>query len=56
MLEDGIEVHIPSFSSVVNIADISGATRSGRVFIAATPKRTEYVVVGKPTQEKTLVM
>lgn len=49
MLEDGKEVPIPSFSSVVNIANVSGGTRSGRVFAAAGPKRIEDVVVGKPT-------
>ncbi|XP_050919124.1 uncharacterized protein LOC127136630 [Lathyrus oleraceus] len=56
MLEDGKEVFIPSFSSVVNITDVSGVTRSGRVFAAATPKRTNDVVIEKPTQEKTPVM
>jgi hypothetical protein len=35
-LEDGKEVPLPS-SSVVNIADVSGLTRSGRVF-SAPPK------------------
>ncbi|XP_050893358.1 uncharacterized protein LOC127099641 [Lathyrus oleraceus] len=56
MLEDGKKVHIPSFSFVVNIVDVRGVTRSGRVFSVAAPKRTEDVVVGKPTQEKTPIM
>ncbi|XP_050909005.1 uncharacterized protein LOC127122761 [Lathyrus oleraceus] len=56
MLEDGKEVHIPSFSSVVNITDVIGVTQSGRVFAAATPKRTKDVMVGKPTQAITHVM
>lgn len=37
MLEDGKEVHIPFFSSVVNIVDVSGMTRNGRVFAYTTP-------------------
>lgn len=56
MVEDGKEVHIPSFLSVVNISDVSGMTRSGRVFAVAAPKRIEDVVIGKPTQDKTHVM
>ncbi|XP_050909228.1 uncharacterized protein LOC127123004 [Lathyrus oleraceus] len=50
------EVPIPSFSSVVNIVDISDVTQNGRVFIVAALKRIEYVVIKKPTQEKTHVM
>ncbi|XP_050920362.1 uncharacterized protein LOC127137997 [Lathyrus oleraceus] len=56
MLEDGKEVLIRSFSYFVNIADVSGVTRSGRVFAVVAPKRTEDVVVGNPTQEKTSIM
>lgn len=41
MLEDGKEVHIPSFSSVENIANVSDVTRNGRVFASAAPKRIE---------------
>ena len=49
MMEVGKEVLIPSFQSVVNIIDVSGVTRSGRVFVVVAPKRTEDVVVGNPT-------
>ncbi|XP_050896594.1 uncharacterized protein LOC127103370 [Lathyrus oleraceus] len=56
MLEDGKEVSIPYFSSIVNITYVSGVTRSGRVFAAATPKRTEDVVIEKLAQEKTPVI
>lgn len=56
MVEDGKEVLIPSFSSVVNIADVSGVTRSGPVFSAAAPRRNEDMVIEKPTQDKTLVL
>lgn len=52
MVEDGKEVYIPSFLSVVNIADVSGMIRSGRAFVVTSPKRTEEVMVGKPTQVK----
>lgn len=41
MLEDGNGVLIPSLSSVVNIADVSGVTRSSRVFAYVPPKRIE---------------
>lgn len=47
MYEYGKEVHIPSLSSVVNIADVSGVTRSGRVFVYVAPKRIEDASVGK---------
>lgn len=47
MIEDGKEVHIPAFLSVVNITDESGVTRSGWVFAVATPKKTEDVVIEK---------
>lgn len=56
MLEDGKEVPIPSFSSVVNITYISGVTQSGRVFAFAAPKRIEDTSVGKQTQMETPVM
>lgn len=56
MLEDGKEMYIPSFSSVMNIVNVSSMTRSGRVFVDVAPKRTEDVVVEKPTQERTHVM
>ena len=42
ILEDGKEVEIKSLSSVVNIADASCVTRSGRVF-AQTPLKTVEV-------------
>lgn len=41
MFEDRKEVPIPSLSSVVNIADVSRVTRSGRVFTFLPPKRIE---------------
>lgn len=47
MLEDGKEVPIPSISSVVSIVDVSGVTRTGRVFASAAPKRNEDTLVGK---------
>ncbi|KAI5410982.1 hypothetical protein KIW84_056221 [Lathyrus oleraceus] len=50
MLEDGKEVTLPS-TSVVSISDVSGVTRSGRVF-SAPPKPNEDVMkrtVVKPT-------
>lgn len=56
MLEDGKKVHIPSFSSIVNIAYVSGVTQSGWVFAIGAPKRIKDVVIEKPTQEKTLVI
>lgn len=56
MLEDDKEVHIPSFSSIVNIVDVSGVTRSGRIFAFATSKITEDALVGKKTQAETLDM
>ncbi|XP_050908020.1 uncharacterized protein LOC127121603 [Lathyrus oleraceus] len=42
MLEDGKEVSLPS-TSVVSISDVSGVTRSGRVF-SAPPKSREDIV------------
>ena len=56
MVEGGKEVPIPAFPSVMNIADVSGVTQSGRVFVAAAPKRTEDVVIEKSSQDKTLVV
>lgn len=56
MLEDGKEVPIPSFSSVVNITDVSGVTRSGRVFALTDPKRIEDTLVGKQAQVETPVV
>ena len=53
MVEDDKEVHIPSFSSVVNIVDVSGVTQSDRIFVDATPKRTKDVLIEKSTSEKT---
>jgi hypothetical protein len=52
-LEDGKEVPLPS-TSVVNIADVSGLTRSGRIFSAppkpqADTRRADVVdYVGRP--------
>lgn len=40
MIEDDKEVPIPALPAVVNIADVSGGTQSGRVIAAASPKRT----------------
>ncbi|XP_050889265.1 uncharacterized protein LOC127094480 [Lathyrus oleraceus] len=56
MVEDSKEVHIPTFLSVVNIANVTGVTRSGRVFVVAAPKRTENVVIEKSSSEKTPVL
>lgn len=56
MLGDGEEVLIHSFSSIVNTADVSGVSRSGRVFASATPKRTEHASMGKKTQVETPVV
>lgn len=56
MLEDGKEVYIPSFSSIVNIADLSGVSRSGQVLAYAAPKRIEDTSVGKQTQVETLIV
>lgn len=56
MIEDGKEVHIPSFSSVMNIVDISGVTRSGQVFVSKDPKRIEDTLVGKQTQVESPIM
>ncbi|XP_050897131.1 uncharacterized protein LOC127103946 [Lathyrus oleraceus] len=49
MIEDGKEVPLPSMPSVVNIIDVSGVTRSERVF-AAVPPRNVKAIVGKKTQ------
>lgn len=35
------------FLSIVNIADVSDVTRSGRVFANAAPKRTEDAMIEK---------
>lgn len=56
MLEDGKEVPIPSLSSIMNIADVSGATQSGRVFYFVPPKRIEDTLVGKQAQVETTVL
>ncbi|KAI5419133.1 hypothetical protein KIW84_043359 [Lathyrus oleraceus] len=56
MVEDGKEVLIPTFPSVMNIADVSGVTRSGRIFVVVVPTRTEDVVIEKSSQEKTPVI
>lgn len=56
MIEDGKEVHIPSLSFIVNIADVSGVTRSGRVFSFVALKRIEDTSVGKQAQVETLVV
>ncbi|XP_050890962.1 uncharacterized protein LOC127096434 [Lathyrus oleraceus] len=56
MLEDGKEVPIPPLSSVINIVDVSGVTRSGRVFASVPTKRIEDTLVGKQAQVETLVV
>lgn len=56
MLEDGKEVLIPSLSSVVNIIDVSGVTRSGRVFASATPKIIQDTSVSKQARVETPVV
>lgn len=45
MVEDGKEVHIPAFPSIVNIVDVSGVTRSGQIFVVEAPKRTGDAVI-----------
>ena len=56
MVEDGKELPIPTSQSVANIADVSGVTQSGRIFVVAAPKRTEDVVIEKSTSEKNPVI
>ncbi|XP_050915322.1 uncharacterized protein LOC127130337 [Lathyrus oleraceus] len=56
MVEDDKEVPIPAFSSIMNIADVSGVTRSGWIFVDVSPKRNEDVVIEKSTQEKTPII
>lgn len=55
MIEDGKEVPISAFPYVVNITDVSGVTRTGWVFTTEAPKRTEDVVIEKPTPDKLLL-
>lgn len=55
MLGDRNEVHIPSLSSVVNIADVSGVTRSGRVYVSLVQKKNDGVVSNKKVQVEMLV-
>lgn len=49
MIKDGKEVPLPSMPYVVNIADVSGVTRSGCVFTTVPPRNVE-ALVGKKTQ------
>lgn len=56
MLEDGKKVPIHSLSYVVNIADVSGVTRCGRVFASVAPKRIEDPSVGKQAQVETPIV
>lgn len=56
MLEDGKEVPIPPLSSIVNIDDVSGVTRSGRVFAYVAPKGIEDSSVGKQAKMETHVV
>ncbi|XP_050916713.1 uncharacterized protein LOC127131865 [Lathyrus oleraceus] len=56
MLEDGKEVPIIFLSYVVNVVDVSGVTRSGRVFAFVPPKRIEDTSVGKQAQVETPVV
>lgn len=51
MVEDGKEVYIPAFSSIVNIIDVSGVTQSGWVFADATSKRARDVVIEVNSRE-----
>ncbi|KAI5436176.1 hypothetical protein KIW84_022583 [Lathyrus oleraceus] len=50
MIEDGQEVPLPITESVVNIADITKVTRSGRVFNPDFPKTVEDVSVSKKVE------
>lgn len=56
IVKDDKKVPIPVLSSVENIADVSGLTQSGRVFVIAAPRKTKDVVIEKLTQEKTPVV
>lgn len=48
---------IPAFQSIVNIAYVSGVTRSGQVFVvAAAPKRTEDAMIKRSNSVKTPVV
>lgn len=49
MIKDGNEVPLPSMPSFVNITDVSGVTRNGRVFTKVPLKNVE-VSVGKKMQ------
>lgn len=49
MIKDGKEVPLPSMPSVVNIVDVSGVTRNGRVFTTVPPRNVE-ASVRKKTQ------
>ncbi|XP_050889058.1 uncharacterized protein LOC127094243 [Lathyrus oleraceus] len=49
MIKDGKEVPLPFMPSVVNITDVSGVTRSRRVFTTVSPRNVE-ASVGKKMQ------
>lgn len=40
----------------MNISDVSGVTRGGRVFAVASPKRTEDVVMRNQVKRKILLI
>lgn len=56
MVEDSKEMPISVFPSIVNIVDVSCVTRSGQIFAAAAPKRTEDMVIEKSSLEETTVV
>ncbi|XP_058733755.1 uncharacterized protein LOC131605416, partial [Vicia villosa] len=47
MIKDGQEVPLPTLSSVVNIADVSRVTRSGRVYTPLPPKQPVAPTTGQ---------
>lgn len=55
MITDGKDILIPSMSFVINIADVSGVTRSGRVFTMVPPKNVEASVGKKMKVEVSTV-
>lgn len=55
MIKDGKEVPLPSMPSAVNIADVSGVTRSERVFTTVPPRNVEASVGKKMQVEASIV-
>ncbi|XP_050916730.1 uncharacterized protein LOC127131882 [Lathyrus oleraceus] len=55
MIRDGKEVPLPFIPFVINIADLSGVTRSGRVFTTVPPRNVEALVGKKMQVEESTV-